>query len=192
MGTSPDSRLKTTVGRIAARLKCLPVVDDAEWSVEGLLASVQMFATRPIRQTAGMVIIEERYQPLIQPLHDGSYHRKPLLGFVTTYIICLFSVQGAVYLLPLLLQPDRSHWYLSTSAQCNSVRKLYANLPDPPLALASAYSTSGCSQPPLQLCKVLSDCARAFSRALESTCSDGGAFRMLRDVTFRRVKFWSC
>jgi len=36
-----------------------------------------------------------------------------------------------------------------------------------------------------------SDSARAFSDAPESTCSSGGAFRTLRDLTIRIVKFWS-
>jgi hypothetical protein len=53
-------------------------------------------------------------------------------------------------------------------------------------------STSRCSQPHLELCKMLSDSARAFSRASESTSSAGGAFRMLRDLTIMIVKFWSC
>jgi len=42
-------------------------------------------------------------------------------------------------------------------------------------------SVSTCSQRPVKQEKVLSDCARAFSYAPESPCSDGGAFRMLRD-----------
>ena len=52
-------------------------------------------------------------------------------------------------------------------------------------------STSRCSQTPLELSNVLSDSARAFSGAPESTCSYGGAFRMLQDLTYRIVKFWS-
>ena len=36
-----------------------------------------------------------------------------------------------------------------------------------------------------------SDSARAFSDAPESTCSYGGAFRTLRDLTIKIVKFWS-
>jgi len=51
--------------------------------------------------------------------------------------------------------------------------------------------TSRWSKPPLELCKVFSDSARAFSRASESTCSDGGAFRMLRNLNIRIVIFWS-
>jgi len=51
--------------------------------------------------------------------------------------------------------------------------------------------TSRCSQTSLELSNVLSDSARAFSGAPESTCSYGGAFRMLRDLTSRIVKYWS-
>jgi hypothetical protein len=40
-------------------------------------------------------------------------------------------------------------------------------------------STSRRSQPPLELCKVLSDSAKEFSTAPQSTSSYGGAFRML-------------
>jgi len=52
-------------------------------------------------------------------------------------------------------------------------------------------STSRCSQTHLELSKVLSDSARAFSGAPESSCSYGGAFRMLRDLTYKIFKFWS-
>jgi len=52
-------------------------------------------------------------------------------------------------------------------------------------------STSRCSQTLLELSKVLSDSARACSGALESTCSYGGAFSILQDLTHRKVKFWS-
>jgi len=52
-------------------------------------------------------------------------------------------------------------------------------------------STSRCSQTPLEQSNVLSDSARAFSGAPESTCSCGGAFKMLRDLTYRIVKFRS-
>jgi len=50
-------------------------------------------------------------------------------------------------------------------------------------------STSRCSQTPLELSKVLWDWVRAFSGAPESTWSYGGAFKMLWDLTYRRVKF---
>jgi hypothetical protein len=52
-------------------------------------------------------------------------------------------------------------------------------------------STSRCSQATLELSKVISDSAKAFSGVPESTCSDGGTFRMLRYLTIRRVKFWN-
>jgi len=52
-------------------------------------------------------------------------------------------------------------------------------------------STSRCSQTPLELSNVLWDSAWGFSGAPESTCSGGGAFRMLRELTYRIVKFWS-
>jgi len=81
---------------------------------------------------------------------------------------------------------------VQTSEKCKSIRKLYTNLPDTQVALTGALTTSRCSQLPLEFCKVLSDSARAFSGAPESTCSYGGAFRMLQHLTFRIVKFWSC
>jgi len=67
MGTSPDTHFKSTARHIPAHLKCLFIIEDAESSVEGLLALVQTFATGPIHQTAGMVIVEERHQPPMQP-----------------------------------------------------------------------------------------------------------------------------
>jgi len=70
-------------------MKCLFVVEDAELSVIGHLALVRIFATGPICQTAGIVIVEERHQPPKQPLHNGSYHRNPLFAIGTTYYIIL-------------------------------------------------------------------------------------------------------
>jgi hypothetical protein len=52
-------------------------------------------------------------------------------------------------------------------------------------------STSRCSQTPLKLSRMLSDSARAFSSAPGRTCSDGGAFRMLWNMTNISVKHWS-
>ena len=77
MVTSPDSRFKLTAGYIPVWLKCLFVVQDTVLCVKGLLALVQMFATGLIRQTAGMVIMEERHQPLMQPIEAGSYCHEP-------------------------------------------------------------------------------------------------------------------
>jgi len=56
------------------------------------------------------------------------------------------------------------------------------------LTLPVLLSTSKCSQTTLELSKVLSDSARAFSGAPESTCSYGGAFRMIRDLTYVLVQ----
>ena len=111
MGMSQDSHFMLTAWRIPAWLKCLFVVEEAESSIRGLLALVQTFATGPIRQTAGMMIVEERHQPPMQPLHDGCYSRKPLFGVGTTYIVLISANQGAVHPLPLRPQPDSSRWY---------------------------------------------------------------------------------
>jgi hypothetical protein len=53
-------------------------------------------------------------------------------------------------------------------------------------------SNSKCSRAPLELCKLLSDSARAFASATGRTCSDGGAIRMLRDLIIMIVILWSC
>jgi len=52
-------------------------------------------------------------------------------------------------------------------------------------------NNSICSQAPLNISKVLSDSARAFSGVPESTYSYGGAFRMQRYLTYRIMTFWS-
>ena len=72
--TSPDSHCKSTAGYIAARLEWLLVVKDAESSITGFVALVQTFAPGPICQTAGVVIVNGRHQPLTQPLQSGRYH----------------------------------------------------------------------------------------------------------------------
>ena len=72
--------------------------------------------------------------------------------------------------------PDFSQDNLAaTSAKCKSVRKPQANLPDTPVDLTSAPKYFQMLPGPLELSKVLSDSARAFSGAPESTCSYGGA-----------------
>jgi len=54
------------------------------------------------------------------------------------------------------------------------------------------YHASRCTLPSDRSFAVsFSDSARAFSDAPESNCSYGGAFRTLRDLTIRIVKFWS-
>jgi len=115
MGTSPDSHFELTAGPIPTPLKCLFVVEDAESSVKGLLALVQMFATGEIHQTAGMVIVEERHQRPMQPLNNGSYRRKPLFSGGTNYIVPIIAIEGAVHLLPLTPQPDSLRWYLNNT-----------------------------------------------------------------------------
>jgi len=92
MGTSLNSHFKSTVGCIPALLKCLFVIEDAELSVKGLLALVQMFATGLIRQTACIVIVEERHQPLMQPLRDGGYRRRPPFSVGITYIVPIRAI----------------------------------------------------------------------------------------------------
>jgi len=77
-----------------------------------------------------------------------------------------------------------------TSANCKSVSKPHAILTDPQVDLTSAPKFFQMLPGPLELIKVLSDSSRAFSGAPESTWSYGGALRMLRDLTYRIVKFW--
>ena len=119
MGTSPDTHFMPTAGHIPAWLNCLFIFGDAESFVKGLLAFIQTFATGPTGQTAGMVIVEERHQPPIQPLHDRSYGGKSLFGIRTTYIIPICVIQGAVHLLPLMPQPDSLRWYWSNMMDFN-------------------------------------------------------------------------
>jgi len=64
-------------------------------------------------------------------------------------------------------------------------------LADTPVSLTSALKYFQMSQTPLELSKVLTDSARAGSGAPASTCRYGGAFRMLQNLTYRMVKFWS-
>jgi len=104
MGTSLDCHFKLTAGRIPAQLKSCFVVQDAELGVQGLVALAQTFATGPIRQTAGMLIFEERHQPPMQPLQDGSYHHMSLLSIRTTNIIPISVIEGAVHRLRLMLR----------------------------------------------------------------------------------------
>jgi hypothetical protein len=100
----------STAGVIPPRLKCLLVGENAAFSIRVLVAFIQMFAPGPIGQTAGMVILEERHQPLMQPLHDGSCHSNLLFGVRTTCIVSISAIQGAVHFLPLMPQPDSLRW----------------------------------------------------------------------------------
>jgi len=97
IGTSSDSHLMSTAGRILAQLKYLFIVEDAEMSFKGFLALIQTFPTGLIRHTDGMVIVEERQQPPMKHMHDGRYRRKPRFCIGTTYFVLINAMQGAVY-----------------------------------------------------------------------------------------------
>jgi len=115
MGRSPDSHINSTARRIPIRVKCLIVVGDAESWVKGLLALVQTCATGLTRQTAGMVIVQDRHQHAMQPLNDGKYRCKPVFRVRTTYIIPRCATQGAIHHLPLTPLAEISRWYLSNT-----------------------------------------------------------------------------
>ena len=119
METGPDSHCSLTAGCIPAPVKCLCIIKDAESRIEELLAMVQTFATEPIHQTAGMVIVKERHLLLMQPLQDGSYLRTHLVSVHTTNIIPISATQGAVHCLPLTLQPDSMQLYSSNTIHLN-------------------------------------------------------------------------
>jgi hypothetical protein len=72
-----------------------------------------------------MVIVEESHQPLMQPLHNGTYHQKLLYSVGTTYIVPISAIQGAVHLVPLMPQPHTSRWYLSNTTDMNVCNELY-------------------------------------------------------------------
>jgi hypothetical protein len=115
----------TTVGCVPAWFKRHFVVDDGESSINGLLALLQTFVTGMICQTAGMVILEERHQPLMQPLYRGSYCSTPLFGIRTTYIVPTRAIHGAVHLLLLTPLPDNSWWNLSNGIDLNAFNLFY-------------------------------------------------------------------
>jgi len=58
MGTSSDSHFTLAAGDNPLRLKCLFIVEDAEWSFKRLLAQIQTFATGPVNETSRLVIVE--------------------------------------------------------------------------------------------------------------------------------------
>jgi hypothetical protein len=87
MGTNLDSYFRLTAECIPAWLNCSFIIEDAESSAKQLLPLVQMFATVPICQTAGMVIVEGRHQPLVQPFDNASYHCIDNFTVTTTDIV---------------------------------------------------------------------------------------------------------
>jgi hypothetical protein len=86
---------------------------------------VEKLATGPLCQTAVMVIVEERHQPLMQPLHNSSNCPNPLVGIRTTHIVSISMIAGAVHCLLLTPQPDSMQWYLSYMIDLNSSNLLY-------------------------------------------------------------------
>jgi len=125
MGTSPDCHFWSTARCIPVGLKCPFVIEDAELSVTGLPAFVQRFVTGPIHQTAGMVDVEERYQPPMQSLHNGRYCGKPAFGVWTTYIVPFGRILIAGHLLLLRPQQDSMRWYLSNMIYLNAFNLCY-------------------------------------------------------------------
>jgi len=114
-----------TAGHIHTCLECLFIVEDAESSVEVLFASVETFGTGPMRQPAATVIVKVRHNPQEQPLHNGSYLRKPLFGVGTTYIVPVITIQGAVHHIPLTPLPDHVRWYMSNTIDLNAFNLVY-------------------------------------------------------------------
>jgi len=125
MGKSPDSHFMSAGGCLGTWLKVDVIVEDAELSVKSLLTSVQTFVAKPICQTAVMVILEERHQPQLATLHNGSYYPKPLCSVGTTCIGYISMIQGAVHRLPLMPQPDSTRWYLSNTMELNGCNLFY-------------------------------------------------------------------
>lgn len=112
METSQDILLKSTAGCIPTQLNCPVVIEDAESSVNRLLALVHAFLTGPISQTAWMEIVEERHQPPVESLHDAIFHCMPCFSIGTTYIVAISGIEAPIHVLLLMLQPDSMWSYL--------------------------------------------------------------------------------
>jgi len=97
-------------------------------SFKGILTLVQTFNTGPIHQTAGMLIVHEMHQPLMQHWHHGSDHYKVLFGIGTTDIAPISGIEGGVHDLPLRPQPDRSRWYMSNTIEYNALNFFYMKI----------------------------------------------------------------
>jgi len=127
-GMSPDSHCKSTAIGMPPHLNCLFIIEEAYFTVKGLLALVQMCATGPICQTTGMPIVEERNQPLMQCLHDGSYGRTRHVRVRTTDIAPISAIQGALHLILLTLQPESTWWYLCNIVELNALNLCYMKI----------------------------------------------------------------
>jgi len=125
MVMSADSHSKSTAECIPAQLNCLFVIEDAQSSVKQLVALVRTFATGLIPQTAGMVIVEERHQPPIQPFNQGIYRPKPRFSVGTTYIVPISTIEGGVHHLLLTPHPDSLGWHLSITIHLNAFNVIY-------------------------------------------------------------------
>jgi len=106
MGKSPESNFQLTDGCNHAQLKCLFIMEDTESFIEELVVLLQSFPTGLIRQTTGMAVVEERYEPPMQPLYNWSNHCMPLFLNATTYIVLISTIKLAVHLYPLTMQPE--------------------------------------------------------------------------------------
>lgn len=84
IGTSLDSLCNASAEYSSVRFRSLLVAEDAELSLIGLIAMVRLFATGPIHQTAGMVIVEEKHQSLMEPSHDENSDHKHRFSIGTT------------------------------------------------------------------------------------------------------------
>jgi len=94
MGTSPDSQFKSTAGLIPAQLKCHFIIEDAASSIQLFLALGQTLATGLILQTASMMIIDERHQSRMQPLHNGGNFCTPHFSVQSSHIVRIHAFQG--------------------------------------------------------------------------------------------------
>jgi hypothetical protein len=118
----------------------------------------------------------EGVAPLLHRLHDGQEH--PIVHVVVLFATCAFStvsvdhsenpktiilIENAGYGKAACIGQQNNQL---SSAKCNSVRKPYANLPDTPVALASASkyfqmlpAPPGALQSALRLCKSSLTCS---------------------------------
>lgn len=115
----------STAGHIPVQLNCHCIFEHAASNVTWLVALIETFALGSIYQSAGMVLVDERHQPPMQPLHDGSYHDIHLFAVRIIYFFSVSLIQGAVHLLPLWLQQDSTSLYFRNMIDSNSFNLFY-------------------------------------------------------------------
>jgi len=125
MGTSPESHFQSTPGHISARFNRYFILESAEVIIQWLLDVVETFATGPTSQNAGIVIVEARHQPPIQPLYNESYHWMPHFDSGTTYIVPISVIQRALNLPPSWPLPYSTQWYMRKTIDFNSFEVHY-------------------------------------------------------------------